>query len=99
MADKMDPEQLGIITLSAFLDEFFPPQPDSTARAFTLFHCNGLARNGRSSGSRYAQAQAYIMDLPELQIITDVSQIKSCLMTKWPTIELRWENDVIPSLN
>ena len=48
---------------------------------------------------RYIEGTAELLDLPELQIITDTSPIKTCLMTKWPTVELSWKGGVIPSLN
>ena len=32
----------------------------------------------------YQEGTAVIMELPEVQIITDTSQMKHCLMTKWP---------------
>jgi hypothetical protein len=47
MAEKLDPEQLGVITFNSFVDEFFP----STSRtsdaipSFTVFHYNGLQRS------------------------------------------------------
>ena len=47
----------------------------------------------------YVEGTAVIMEMPELQIITDSSSIKMCLLTKWPTIELKWKDNFIPSLN
>jgi len=47
----------------------------------------------------YAEGSCKVPELPELQMISDFSPIKTCLMTKWPTIELSWFNDIIPSLN
>jgi len=47
----------------------------------------------------YAEGTCKVPELPELQMISDFSPIKTCLMTKWPTIELSWFNDMIPSLN
>ena len=48
---------------------------------------------------KYLNGQAVIQDELEVQILTDVSPIKMVLLTKWPTIELKWTSDVIPSLN
>ena len=47
----------------------------------------------------YTEGECKVPELPELQMISDFSPIKTCLMTKWPTIELSWFNDVVPSLN
>ena len=48
---------------------------------------------------KYLQGQAVIQDELEVQILTDVSPIKMVLLTKWPTIELKWTDNTIPSLN
>ena len=46
MRDKLDPEQLGIVTLTSFMEEFFPSSHgDDKASKFKLFHYNGLARS------------------------------------------------------
>ena len=44
MQDKLDPEQLGIITLNSFMEEFFPSHNSSDAvqHTFNIFHFNGL---------------------------------------------------------
>ena len=45
MYERMDPEQLGIVTLNAFLDEFFPTDSHKAAeqvQSFTVYHYNGL---------------------------------------------------------
>lgn len=41
----MDADNLGIILLSAFMDEFFPEETPSVPDTFNLFHYNGLARS------------------------------------------------------
>ena len=47
MREKMDPEELGIITLNGFMDEFFPSEAQSEAvQSFTVFHYNGLPSSG-----------------------------------------------------
>lgn len=45
MKKKLDSECLGIILLSAFMDEFFPKEESSTPDLFTLYHYNGLAQS------------------------------------------------------
>jgi len=100
MEDKMDPEQLGIITLNCFMDEFFPADshPEATL-SFKMMHWNGLQSSCPNSRVKYHEGSAILLDQPEVQIITDTSTIKTCLMTKWPTIELTWMNNMIPSMN
>jgi len=49
MADKLDPEQLGVITFNSFVEEFFPgamaSSRDQTVQSFTVYHYNGLQRS------------------------------------------------------
>lgn len=45
MKKKLDADCLGIILLSAFMDEFFPEETVSVPDTFTLFHYNGLPRS------------------------------------------------------
>lgn len=42
MRRKLDSENLGIILLNAFMDEFFPKEESSTPDMFPLYHYNGL---------------------------------------------------------
>lgn len=98
--EKMDPEKLGIITWNAFMDEFFPGEEcGGKMKSFTLYHYNGLQGSCPNRKVVYQIAEVILMDAPELQIVTDTSPIKLCLMTKWPTLELQWKNNTIPSLN
>jgi len=49
MAEKLDPEQLGVITFETFVDEFYPDlfsaSADNAIRPFTVYHYNGLKRS------------------------------------------------------
>lgn len=45
MRRKLDSENLGIILLNAFMDEFFPKEESSTPDLFNLYHYNGLAQS------------------------------------------------------
>lgn len=101
VAQKLDPEQLGVITLNSFLEEFYSNEKhkQEAVQTFTVYHYNGLPRSSHNNKVQYAEANCAIMEMPEVQMISDFSQIKSCLLTKWPTIELTWKNDLIPSLN
>lgn len=42
MSKKLDPENLGIILLNAFMDEFFPDERRSIPDTFDLLHYNGI---------------------------------------------------------
>lgn len=42
MQKRLDPENLGIILLNAFMDEFFPLERRSTPDTFELMHYNGI---------------------------------------------------------
>jgi len=100
MEEKMDPEQLGIITLNSFMEEFFPADSNPEASlTFRMLHCNGLKSSNPDHKVKYHEGSAVLLEQPEVQIITDTSTIKTCLMTKWPTIELTWTDNRIPSMN
>lgn len=45
MKKKVDSENLGIILLNAFMDEFFPKEESSTPDTFQLVHYNGLPQS------------------------------------------------------
>ena len=46
MLEKLDHEQLGIVTLNDFLEEFYPRKnSDHTCHKFTVYHYNGLQRS------------------------------------------------------
>lgn len=45
MRKKLDPENLGIILLNEFMEEFFQREESSTPDTFTLYHYNGLTRS------------------------------------------------------
>lgn len=100
MKSRVDEEGLGIIMLSKFMEEFFPNEKaEKSANKFTIFHINCLARSSTRNKVEFVEGQAEICDPPDMQVLGDTSNIRTCLMTKWPTIELKWINDRIPSLN
>ena len=43
MMTRLDPEQLGIVTMETFLREFFPES--SKSKRVTVYHYNGLCRS------------------------------------------------------
>ncbi|PVD30192.1 hypothetical protein C0Q70_09454 [Pomacea canaliculata] len=99
MRNKLDAEELGIITRSSFMDEFYPEDENSSPLQFTLYHYNGLPRSCLSGKVRYQQCVARIVEDVDTLTITDTSPVRSCLQTKWPTIELKWQAEHPPSLN
>lgn len=61
MKRKLDSENLGIILLNAFMDEFFPKEESSTPDMFQLVHYNGLAHSN-------VQGQVHILDIVKKEI-------------------------------
>ena len=45
MRGKLDSEELGIITRTSFMDEFFPEDDNPSPTQFALYHYNGLSRS------------------------------------------------------
>lgn len=45
MRKKLDSENLGIILLSSFMEEFFPEETVTIPDTFTVYHYNGLMRS------------------------------------------------------
>ncbi|KAK7110059.1 ubiquitin carboxyl-terminal hydrolase MINDY-3-like [Littorina saxatilis] len=99
MRAKLDAEELGIITRTSFMDEFFPEEDTASPSHFPMFHYNGLPRSCPGGKVRFQACQCQIQEELEVQIITDSSSIKMTLQTKWPTIDVKWTNDRPPSLN
>lgn len=98
MRGKLDSEELGIITRTSFMDEFFPEDDETSPSQFVLCHYNGLPRSCPNNKVQYQRCEGKILEELDVQIITDTSPIKMCLQTKWPTIQLQWTVDP-PSLN
>jgi len=55
MAEKLDPELLGVITFDTFVDEFYPglftASADNAVQPFTVYHYNGLKRSSLANVS------------------------------------------------
>jgi ubiquitin carboxyl-terminal hydrolase MINDY-3/4 len=95
---QLDSESLGIITQTAFLNEFYPDQSNSTSNKFKIYHYNGLIRSNKNNQIEYVAGEAELIDFCD-QESTGLNSIKSCLQTKWPTMEIKWQNGYTPSLN
>jgi len=109
---RMDPDGLQIITESAFIQEFFPRDQfvkTNLGKPFVICHYNGLPRSNQNKQVRYAIAEAIIDDygygneIPASAVAPVVPgthlPITDVLRTKWPTIELKWDDEAKPSLN
>ncbi|CAF3859558.1 unnamed protein product [Rotaria magnacalcarata] len=78
-------------------------------KPFIIYHYNGLPRSNKDKKVLYASAQANISDYgygndTPISAVAPVQPgsylpITGVLRTKWPTIELQWDDDAKPSLN
>ncbi|XP_068141200.1 ubiquitin carboxyl-terminal hydrolase MINDY-3 homolog [Drosophila tropicalis] len=98
MQKRLDPENLGIILLNAFMDEFFPLESRSTPDTFELMHYNGIPGSNEGNKVRYYYGSAILLE-GDLKSICTSNPIVTCLQTKWPNIEINWHNMHMPSLN
>lgn len=98
MRKKLDPDELGIILLSAFMDEFFGDPEKPPPDVFDLFHYNGLARSNHECKVVYRMSHCVLLEC-NISSLLETNPILTCLQTKWPSIELSWVHGVTPSLN
>ncbi|RLU18628.1 hypothetical protein DMN91_008985 [Ooceraea biroi] len=62
MRKKLDNENLGIILLASFMDEFFPEEPCMCPDTFVLYHYNGLQRSNPENRVKYHKGQAVLLE-------------------------------------
>ncbi|XP_030563045.1 ubiquitin carboxyl-terminal hydrolase MINDY-3 homolog [Drosophila novamexicana] len=98
MQKRLDPENLGIILLNAFMDEFFPLERRSTPDTFELLHYNGIPGSNDNNKVRYYCGSAILLE-GDLKSICTSNPMVTCLQTKWPNIEINWHDAHMPSLN
>ncbi|RZC36356.1 protein FAM188A -like [Asbolus verrucosus] len=114
MRRKLDPENLGIILLSSFMDEFFPKEENPMPDLFSLAHYNGLAQSNLDgqvvAGAavvemhismfqiRYRLGECVLLE-SDLRAVSESNPMLTVLQTKWPNIEIRWNEAGTPSLN
>ncbi|XP_071439579.1 ubiquitin carboxyl-terminal hydrolase MINDY-3 homolog [Hetaerina americana] len=98
MRKKLDSENLGIILLTSFMEEFFPEEKRSMPDVFTLYHYNGLARSSPSGKVEYWEGNAVLLEC-DVNCILESNSMLTCLQTKWPSIEVQWNGGLTPSLN
>ena len=80
------------------MDEFFPEEPRICPDTFVLFHYNGLYRSNPENQVKYHRGQAVLLECT-VKCILDSNPMLTVLQTKWPSIEIQWENNITPSLN
>lgn len=99
MKNKLDSENLGIILLSNFMEEFFPNERSSLPEKFIVYHYNGLKRSCPDRKVVYQEGQAMLLDV-HVSLYSGYScSVLNCLQTKWPGLELEWSSSHVPSLN
>ena len=100
MKQQLDVENLGIITKTAFLNEFYPEsEPNIIPASFTVYHYNGLVKSSNDH-VYYSKGTARLIDFADQKFSSKLNTIENCLQTKWPTMEIEWSNkEKEPSLN
>lgn len=98
MAQRLDPEGLGIVLLYAFMEEFYPKETSSVPDVFTVWHYNGLSRSNAEAKVEYRRGEAVLLE-SDVRCLSDSNAMLTCLQTKWPSIDVRWPAGVPPSIN
>lgn len=65
MQKRLDPENLGIILLNAFMDEFFPLERRSTPDTFELMHYNGIPGSNDNNKVSIKQEKRILFGTPD----------------------------------
>lgn len=99
MKKKLDPDGTSIVLLSDFMYEFFPDDKKSTPDTFDLFHYNGIPNSNEDHKVRYSQGKAILLETHIADMCSQSNPMLTCLQTKWPNIEVNWNQHRIPSLN
>lgn len=99
MRQKLDPESLGIILLNAFMDEFFPEERRSVPDMFKLWHCNGIPGSNEGHKVKYNSGAAILLESDLRVMVSNSNPMLMCLQTKWPNIDVNWNDSRTPSLN
>nr|CAH7741071.1 unnamed protein product [Callosobruchus chinensis] len=98
MKKKLDSENLGIILMNAFLDEFFPREEASTPDMFTLIHYNGLPQSNVNGQVYFHMGSAILLE-SDIKSVCESNPMLTILQTKWPNIEVTWCDNITPSVN
>ncbi|KOC59931.1 Protein FAM188A like protein [Habropoda laboriosa] len=98
MRKKLDSENLGIILRANFMDEFFPEETRTCPDTFPLYHYNGLQHSNPENKVIYRKGQAVLLECT-IKGVMESNLMLTVLQTKWPRIEIQWDNGQNPSLN
>lgn len=98
MRSRLDPENLGIILLNAFMNEFFPNEKKSTPDTFDLLHYNGIPYSNLHNRVLYNKGHAVLLE-SDVRMYNSSDPMLTCLQTKWHNIEVNWNGNRTPSLN
>lgn len=98
MLRKLDAENLGIILLNSFMDEFFPEEKRSMPDTFDLLHYNGIPGSNFGNKVKFNKGSAILLE-SDLKMCNLSNAMLTCLQTKWPNIEVNWHDMRTPSLN
>lgn len=98
MKRKLDPDGTSIILLNDFMYEFFPDDKKSTPDTFDLYHYNGIPNSNEGHSVRYSVGKAILLESHIYDMSHQSNSLLTCLQTKWPNIEINW-NQRVPSIN
>lgn len=99
MRKKLDPDSTSIILLCDFMYEFFPEDKKSTPDTFDLFHYNGIPNSNEDHKVRYVSGKAILLESHIADMCSQSNAMLTCLQTKWPNVEINWNQHRVPSLN
>lgn len=96
MKSKLDGD--GIILLTSFMQLFFPHDIPSYLDSFPLYHYNGLPRSNPDNQVKYHYGLATLLECNESPIL-ESNDMLTILQTKWPSVDVQWDNQRTPSVN
>jgi ubiquitin carboxyl-terminal hydrolase MINDY-3/4 len=100
MRKKLDLDGTSIILLNDFMYEFFPDDKKSTPDTFDLYHYNGIPNSNEDHKVRYSVGKAILLESHIMDMMCNQSNaLLTCLQTKWPNIEINWNQQRVPSIN
>lgn len=99
MKRKLDPDGTSIILLNDFMYEFFPDDKKSTPDTFDLYHYNGIPNSNEGHLVRYSCGKAILLESHIYDMSNQSNSLLTCLQTKWPNIEINWNQQRVPSIN
>lgn len=92
MARRLDPDDVKVIMVADFLEEFFGGHQDSAPPdTFDVLHYNGLPMSNGGGRVRYHLGHAVLLET-DLRSAADSfdNQVLCALQTKWPAIDVQW---------